>query len=167
MNCWRSHARFTRLHTPFRRFADDGSFVTVFFESTTMRFLIFSIFLAFFPLQMSAEEGRVSLEGSLALGVDACSFRGSEGPYEEVVIRFPAMQLAFETQGDSLFVARYVPRLELFDENGNSVKRIEGERVFSSAERIGDPEHFVYDIARFQVPAGYYHAVLDVKAVGQ
>ena len=131
-----------------------------------MRFLIFSIFLAFFPLQMSAEEGRVSLEGSLALGVDACSFRGSEGPYEEVVIRFPAMQLAFETQGDSLFVARYVPRLELFDEDGNSVKRIEGERVFSSAERIGDPEHFVYDIARFQVPAGYYHAVLDVKAVG-
>ena len=131
-----------------------------------MRFLILFFFLAFFPLQATAEEGRVSSEGSLALGVDACSFRGSEGPYEEVVIRFPAAQLAFETRGDSLFVARYVPRLELFDEDGNSVKRIEGERVFSSAERIGDPEHFVYDIARFQVPAGYYHAVLDVKAVG-
>ncbi len=131
-----------------------------------MRFLIFSIFLAFFPLQTPAEEGRVSLEGSLALGVDACSFRGDDGPYEEVVIRFPATQLAFETRGDSLFVARYVPRLELFDEDGNSVKRIEGERVFSSAERIADPEHFVYDIARFQVPAGYYHAVLEVKAVG-
>ena len=131
-----------------------------------MRTLILFIFFAFFPLQATAEEGRVSLEGNLALGVDACSFRGDDGPYEEVVIRFPAAQLAFETRGDSLFVARYVPRLELFDENGNSVKRIEGERVFSSAERIDDPEHFVYDIARFQVPAGYYHAVLEVKAVG-
>lgn len=131
-----------------------------------MRTLILFILLAFFPLQTPAEEGRVSSEGSLSLGVDACSFRGDNGPYEEVVIRFPAAQLAFETRGDSLFVARYVPRLELFDENGNSVKRIEGERVFSSAERIDDPEHFVYDIARFQVPAGYYHAVLDVKAVG-
>ena len=131
-----------------------------------MRFLIFFIFLAFLPLQTMAEEARVSSEGSLSLGVDACSFRGDDGPYEEVVIRFPAAQLAFETRGDSLFVARYVPRLELFDENGNSVKRIEGERVFSSAERIDDPEHFVYDIARFQVPAGYYHAVVEVNAVG-
>ena len=130
-----------------------------------MRTLIL-IFLAFFPLQATAEEGRVSSEGSLALAVDACSFRGDDGPYEEVVIRFPAAQLAFETRGDSLFVARYVPRLELFDENGNSVKRIESERVFSSAKRIDGPEHFVYDIARFQVPAGYYHAVLEVKAVG-
>ena len=108
----------------------------------------------------------MSLEGDLALVVDVCSFRGDDGPYEEVVIRFPAAQLAFETRGDSLFVARYVPRLELFDEDGNSVKRIEGERVFSSAERIDDPEHFVYDIARFQVPAGYYHVVLEVNAVG-
>lgn len=131
-----------------------------------MRTLIFFIFLAFLPLQATAEEGQVSPEGSLALGVDACSFRGDNGPYEEVVIRFPATQLAFETRGDSLFVARYVPRLELFDENGNSVKKIEGERVFSSAERIDDLEHFVYDIARFQVPAGYYHAVLEVNAVG-
>ena len=131
-----------------------------------MRFLIFFIFLAFLPLWATAEEGWVSSEGSLALEVDACSFRGDDGPYEEVIIRFPAAQLAFEAQGDSLFVARYVPRLELFDENGNSVKRIEGERVFSSAERIDDPEHFVYDIARFQVPVGYYHAVLEVKAVG-
>ncbi|MYF74109.1 MAG: GWxTD domain-containing protein [Gemmatimonadetes bacterium] len=131
-----------------------------------MPFLLLFLFFLFFPLQTTAEEGRVSLEGSLALGVDACSFRGDDGPYEEVVIRFPAAQLAFETRGDSLFVARYIPRLELFDENGNSVKRIEGERVFSSAERIDDPEHFVYDIARFQVPAGYYHAVLKVKAVG-
>ncbi len=129
-----------------------------------MRFSI--LFLAFLPLQTMAEEARVSSEGSLSLGVDACSFRGADGPYEEVVIRFPATQLAFDTQGDSLFVARYVPRLELFDENGNSVKRIEGERVFSSSDRIDDPEHFVYDIARFQVPAGYYHAVLDVSVVG-
>ena len=73
----------------------------------------------------------MSLEGDLALAVDVCSFRGDDGPYEEVVIRFPAAQLAFETRGDSLFVARYVPRLELFDEDGNSVKRIEGARVFS------------------------------------
>ena len=131
-----------------------------------MRSLIFFFFLAFFSLQATADEGRVSLEGDLALAVDVCSFRGDDGPYEEVVIRFPAAQLAFETQGDSLFVARYVPRLELFDEDGNSVKRIEGERVFSSAERIDDPEYFVYDIARFQVPAGYYHAVLEVNAVG-
>lgn len=131
-----------------------------------MRFLILFIFFAFFPLQATSEEGRVSSEGSLALAVDVCSFRGDNGPYEEVVIRFPAAHLAFETQGDSLFVARYVPRLELFDEDGNSVKRIEGERVFSSSERIDDPEHFVYDIARFQVPAGYYHAVLDVNVVG-
>ena len=130
-----------------------------------MRFLIF-IFFAFLSLQTMAEEKRVSSEGSLALEVDACSFRGDDGSYEEVVIRFPAAQLAFETQGDSLFVARYAPRLELFDENGNSVKRIEGARVFSFAERIDDPEHFVYDIARFQVPAGYYHAVVEVKAVG-
>ena len=131
-----------------------------------MRTLIFFFFLAFLPLQATAEEGRVSSEGDLALAVDVCSFRGDDGPYEEVVIRFPAAHLAFETRGDSLFVARYVPRLELFDEDGNSVKRIEGERVFSSAERIDDPEHFVYDIARFQVPAGYYHAVLDVNVVG-
>ena len=131
-----------------------------------MSFLLFFLFLAFFPLKATAEEGRVSSEGSLALAVDVCSFRGDDGPYEEVVIRFPATNLAFETQGDSLFVARYVPRLELFDENGNSVKSIEGERVFSSVERIDDPEHFVYDIARFQVPAGYYHAVLDVNVVG-
>ena len=131
-----------------------------------MRFLILFIFFAFLPLRATAEEGWVSSEGSLALEVDACSFRGDDGSYEEVVIRFPAAHLAFEIQGDSLFVARYVPRLELFDEDGNSVKRIEGERIFSSAERIGDPEHFVYDIARFQVPAGYYHAVLEVKAVG-
>ena len=131
-----------------------------------MHFLLFLLFLAFFPLQATAEEGRVSSEGDLALAVDVCSFRGDDGPYEEVVIRFPAAHLAFETRGDSLFVARYVPRLELFDEDGNSVKRIEGERVFSSAERIDDPEHFVYDIARFQVPAGYYHAVLEVNAIG-
>ena len=108
----------------------------------------------------------MSLEGDLALAVDVCSFRGDDGPYEEVVIRFPAAQLAFEKRGDSLFVARYVPRLELFNEDGNSVKKIEGERVFSSAERIDDPEYFVYDIARFQVPAGYYHAVLEVNTVG-
>ena len=131
-----------------------------------MRFLILFIFFVFLPLRATAEEGWVSSEGSLALEVDACSFRGDDGPYEEVVIRFPAAHLAFDAQGDSLFVARYVPRLELFDEDGNSVKRIEGERVFSSAERIDDPEHFVYDIARFQVPVGYYHAVLEVKAVG-
>ena len=131
-----------------------------------MRTLILFIFFLFFPLLATSEEGRISSEGSLALAVDVCSFRGDDGPYEEVVIRFPATHLAFETQGDSLFVARYVPRLELFDENGNSVKRIEGERVFSYADRIDDPEHFVYDIARFQVPAGYYHAVLDVSVVG-
>ncbi len=131
-----------------------------------MRTLILFIFFLFLPLLATSEEGRISSEGSLALAVDVCSFRGDDGPYEEVVIRFPATHLAFETQGDSLFVARYIPRLELFDENGNSVKRIEGERVFSYADRIDDPEHFVYDIARFQVPAGYYHAVLDVSVVG-
>ncbi len=102
-------------------------------------------------------------EGDLALKVDAFSFRGDDGPYEEVVICFPAAHLAFETQSDSLFVARYVPQLELFDARGNAVKKIAGERVFSSAEQI---EGHVCDIARFRVSPGDYRAVLAVKAAG-
>ena len=39
-------------------------------------FYFFYFFLAFFPLQATAEEGRVSSEGDLALAVDVCSFRG-------------------------------------------------------------------------------------------
>ena len=119
--------------------------------------------LLLFLSPVRAEDGPLDSEGDLALEVDVCSFRGNDGPYEEVVIRFPAAHLAYEPQGDSLFVARYVPNLEVFDERGNAVKKIAGERVVSMAAQSRDA---VCDIARFHLPPGYYHAVLEVKASG-
>ena len=107
----------------------------------------------------SAEEVRV--EGDLALAVDVCGYRGDDGPYQEVVVCFPASHLAREVQGDSLVVARYAPRLELFDAQGNAVKEIAGERVVSV-----DEQREICDIARFRVPPGAYRAVLEVNALG-
>ena len=108
-----------------------------------------------------AEEVSASSKGDLALEVDVCRFRDDEGPYQEVVICFPASHLASRSQGDGLFVARYVPRLEVFDERGNAVKKIAGERVVSV-----DAQREICDIARFRIPPGAYRAVLEVTAIG-
>ena len=101
----------------------------------------------------------VRVEGDLALAVDVCRFRDGEGPYQEVVVCFPASHLAYQSRGDSLLVVRYAPRLEVFDERGNVVKKIAGERVVS-----GDEQGEICDIARFRIPPGAYRAVLEVTA---
>ena len=114
---------------------------------------------AFLTSPASAAEIRV--EGDLALAVDVCRYRGDDGPYQEVVVCFPASNLTREVQGDSLVVARYAPRLNLFHAQGNAVKEIAGERVVSVNE-----QREICDIARFRVPPGAYRAELEVNALG-
>ena len=127
-----------------------------------------SVLLPAVPASASETEMPPPSQGDLKLQVDAASFRSDDGPYEEVAIRFPAIHLVFKGRGDSLFVARYLPRLQLFDHKGKHVKTVEGERraTFSSEQETRDPERSVDDIARFRLPPGNYRAVLEVKAVG-
>ncbi|MDP6042753.1 MAG: hypothetical protein QGG64_29660, partial [Candidatus Latescibacteria bacterium] len=103
--------------------------------------------------------------GDLAFEVDVCSFRGDDGPYEEVALRFPAAQLAFKLREDGLFAAHYIPRLQIFDADGSIVKKMAGERVFVSVQNPPDANLFVDDIARFQLPPGRYRAGLEIEDV--
>ena len=133
----------------------------------TVHILISFIAFFFFCVSSFASEVEfVSLTGDLGLEVDVSSFDSEQGAFEEIAIRFPAVHLTFTSQGDSLFVGRYIPHLELLNEQGKPVKKLGGERVFSSEVEIRNADHFVYDVARFQLPSGYYHAVLDVGLVG-
>ncbi|MBK36506.1 MAG: hypothetical protein CME26_13390 [Gemmatimonadetes bacterium] len=104
-------------------------------------------------------------QGDLGLVVDVHSFGGDGAPYEEVSLRIQSRDLVFESENDSLRVARYRPHLMLYDSEGDLVRNIEGERrvVFPADANI--PEQ-IDEIARFRLDPGDYIAKLEIEAVG-
>ncbi|MBT4140354.1 MAG: GWxTD domain-containing protein, partial [Candidatus Latescibacteria bacterium] len=113
----------------------------------------------------ASELSPLDVVGDLGLEVDTYSFLNDDGLYEEIAIHFPAKHLTFVPQGDSLFVARYAPRLQIFDGQDNLVKKIEGLRQYTLPSDISVDDHFVDDITRFQLAPGDYRAILVVEAV--
>ncbi len=104
-------------------------------------------------------------KGELGLVVDIHSFGGDRGPYEEVSLRVLTKDLVFDEENDSLLVARYWPRLRLYNAEGDLVKKVEGERrvVYPAGSEL--PER-VDDIARFMLEPGDYSANLVIEAAG-
>ncbi len=133
-----------------------------------MHYRVFVLILfLFLPIRsvLASELDPPEAVGDLALEVDAYSFLGDEGLYEEVAIRFPAASLTFVPLGDSLLIARYAPRLHVFDHNDNLIKKVEGERQYTLPSSISVTDHFVDDITRFQLAPGHYRAIMVVEAV--
>lgn len=161
---------FTQSYTPDesqmpqdRRFQPCYAFsrVTVVGRIISFALLIASALI----LNVDADERSLPTpaQGDLGLVVDIHSFGGDSGPYEEVSLRILTKDLVFTEENDSLLVARYRPRLKLYDAEGELVRKIEGERrvVFPVGTEL--PER-VDDIARFQLDPGDYIAKLEIEA---
>lgn len=105
-------------------------------------------------------------EGPIAFEVDVHSFRwrGGEG-FEEVTLRFPVAQFAFEQKKDQVFVARYRPSLRVLDGNGKVVQQVEAESQMTaeSLDDTTDPNRMFLDMVQVRLPAGTYRGELTLS----
>ena len=105
-------------------------------------------------------------EGPIAFEVDVCSFRwrGSEG-FEEVTLRFPVAQFAFERQKDNVYVARYRPSLRVLNADGKVVQQVEAESQMTaeSLDATTDPDRLFLDMVQVRLPAGTYRGELTLS----
>ncbi|MBT4138506.1 MAG: GWxTD domain-containing protein [Candidatus Latescibacteria bacterium] len=105
-------------------------------------------------------------EGPIAFEVDVHSFRwrGGEG-FEEVTLRFPVAQFAFEQKKDQIFLARYRPSLRVLDDSGKVVQQVEAESQMTaeSLEATTDPNRMFLDMVQVRLPAGTYRGELTLS----
>ena len=105
-------------------------------------------------------------EGPIAFEVDVCSFRwqGHEG-YEEVTLRFPVAQFAFERQKDNVYVARYQPSLRVLDAANKVIQHVEAESEMTaeSLAATTDPARMFLDMVQVRLPTGTYRGELTLR----